>query len=262
MIVAAVRFDEKAMQAERLGVGAARHGAKGALGAVAVAGELGRLRAQQQRQRLARSEAVGIGRKFSRGVDVAGADRDQTVGDRRIGARAAALAPPLGQHGRRAHDGADNAPDDQQSHQRRQHRGGHHHQRSFDAKALPGDDHVARPVGEPGHAERQHPDHNEKKDDADHCGFGLLSAASASAASFRLAAMAALRACAFSTHAAASGFAGVGQFGDVGECRGDVGMRRIDADPRHHRGRIVARRRIDRRDADEALRVALEPAEE
>jgi hypothetical protein len=47
VIVAAVRFDEQAMQAERLGVGATGHGAKRALGAVAVAAELGCLRAQQ-----------------------------------------------------------------------------------------------------------------------------------------------------------------------------------------------------------------------
>ena len=56
-IVAALRLDEQAVQAERLGVGAARHGAEGALGAVAVAGELRRLRAEQQRERLAGRDA-------------------------------------------------------------------------------------------------------------------------------------------------------------------------------------------------------------
>ena len=44
-IVAAPCFDEKPVQAERLGVGAARHGAEHAFGAVAVAGKLGGLRA-------------------------------------------------------------------------------------------------------------------------------------------------------------------------------------------------------------------------
>jgi hypothetical protein len=37
VIVAAMRFDEQAMEAERLGVGAACHGAEGAFGAFAVA---------------------------------------------------------------------------------------------------------------------------------------------------------------------------------------------------------------------------------
>jgi hypothetical protein len=126
VIVAAVRFDEQAMQAERFGVGAARHGAEGALGAFAVAAKLGRLRAQEQRQRLARCETVGIGRKFSCGVDIAGANRDQTVGDRRVGARAAALTPPPGQHGRRTHNGANDAPDRHQHGHRDQQRRSHH----------------------------------------------------------------------------------------------------------------------------------------
>ena len=78
-IVAAMRFDEQPMQAERLGVGAACHGAEGALGALAVARELRRLCVQQQRERLGGREPVDRGGVFLRGRDVAGADRDQPL---------------------------------------------------------------------------------------------------------------------------------------------------------------------------------------
>ena len=91
-VVAPPRLDEQAVQAERLGVGAARHGAECALGGLAITGKLRRLRAQQQRQRLARRDAVGLRGEFARGGDIAGADRDQAAGDRLIGAYAAAVA--------------------------------------------------------------------------------------------------------------------------------------------------------------------------
>ena len=66
-----MRFDEQAMQAERLGVGAARHGAEGAFGAFAVARELRRLRVEQKRQRLMRRQPVDRGGVLLRGRDVA-----------------------------------------------------------------------------------------------------------------------------------------------------------------------------------------------
>ena len=56
-VVAALRLDIKAVQAEQLGVVARRHRVEGALGRGAVAGELRRLRAEQQRERLARRDA-------------------------------------------------------------------------------------------------------------------------------------------------------------------------------------------------------------
>src|ERR1700722_13790066 len=76
--------------------------------------------------------------------------------------------------------------------------------------ALPGQHHVARPVGEPGKAKRQQADDDQKDDDADHCETGLLSAASASAAMRWLAAIAASRACAFLTQPSASARAASG----------------------------------------------------
>ncbi len=55
-IAAALRFDIEAAQAEQLGFLMPRHGAEGALGGGPVAGHLRRLRAEQQRQRLARRQ--------------------------------------------------------------------------------------------------------------------------------------------------------------------------------------------------------------
>ncbi len=65
-----MRFDMEPMQAEGLGVGAARHGAEGAIGGVAVAGKLRGLRSEQQRQRLAGRDPVDFGRKPARGGDI------------------------------------------------------------------------------------------------------------------------------------------------------------------------------------------------
>ena len=106
-----MRLDIEAMQAERLGVGAARHGAEGAIGGVAVARKLRRLRGEQQRQRLAGRDPVDFGRKPARGGDIAGADGDQPVRDRLIGAHAAAVAAQVGEQSRRTPDGADETPE-------------------------------------------------------------------------------------------------------------------------------------------------------
>ena len=59
-VLAALRFDEEAAQAEQLGVVALRHGAERMLGRGAVAGELRGLGVEQKRQRLARRDALGF----------------------------------------------------------------------------------------------------------------------------------------------------------------------------------------------------------
>ena len=89
-IVAAAGLDEKSMQAERLGIGAACHGAKGRIRRFTIAGELRRLRAEKQRQRFSRRDALGFGGVLARGNEIAGADGDQTARDRLIGALTAA----------------------------------------------------------------------------------------------------------------------------------------------------------------------------
>ena len=134
------------------------------------------------------------------GVEIAGADRDQPMGDRFIGAHAAAMLPPIGEGFRRPQNGAKDAPENREHCHRDQDHTDQHHQRGFDLAMLgphmlePGPRHhdLAGLIGEPGDAKRQCADHKEKKNDPDHC--GLPSAASALMVSWRLAAIAALRA--------------------------------------------------------------------
>ncbi len=90
VIAAPLRLDEQAAQAERLGVGAARHIAENAVGRVAIAAELRRLCAQQQRQRFGRRQTLGVGGVLARRGEIAGADRNQPARDRLIGAFTAA----------------------------------------------------------------------------------------------------------------------------------------------------------------------------
>ena len=102
MIVAAPCFNEEAVQAERLGVGTACHGTEHAFGAVAVAGKLGGLRAQQQRKRLVGGDAVDFGAQSPRDGHVTGADGDQAARHRLVSAHTAAMAPAPGEDGRQA----------------------------------------------------------------------------------------------------------------------------------------------------------------
>ena len=97
----------EAVQAEQLGVVAARHHVEGALGGGAVAGELRRLGAEQQGERLAGRDAVGLVGEFAGGAHVAGGDRDQAVRHRLIAAHAAAGAQIERQHVGRADERAD-----------------------------------------------------------------------------------------------------------------------------------------------------------
>jgi hypothetical protein len=52
---------------------------------------------EQKRERLGGGEPVDGGGVFLRGLDIAGADRDKPVGNRLIGAHAAATLPTPGQ---------------------------------------------------------------------------------------------------------------------------------------------------------------------
>ncbi len=162
------------MQAEHLGVVAARHLLEGGGGRVAVAGELRRLRAQQQGQRLARRDAPGLGGEPLGGAGIAGADRDQPVRHRLVGAHAAAIAQEARERVGRAHDRARDRPQRDGGDGDRGGRGHQHHDRGLDALALPGDDDVARALGQPHGAEREQRDDDEIDEDADHCGPGLM----------------------------------------------------------------------------------------
>jgi hypothetical protein len=86
-VVPPLRLDEETMQAERAGVGAPRHLLEGGAGGGAVAGKLRRLRGEEQSERLAGRQAVGLVGEAARGAHVAGADRDQALRHRAIAAR-------------------------------------------------------------------------------------------------------------------------------------------------------------------------------
>ena len=167
-IVAPLRLDVEAMQAEQPGVVAQRHGLEGALGGRPVAGELGRLGAEQQRQRLAGRDPQGLVGEFAGRARVARSDRDQALRQRQIAAPRAAHAQALPQHDRRARQ----RPQDRPGHDReRRHRADRDRQdrhRGVDPVALPGDRNLAGAVGEPDGPDRQQPDDGEKDDDADH----------------------------------------------------------------------------------------------
>jgi hypothetical protein len=162
------------MQAEHLGVVAFRHLLEGGGGRVAVARELRRLRAEQQGERLVRRDAPGVGGELPGRARIAGADRDQPVRHRLVGAHAAAIAQEARDRVGRAHDGARDRPQQHGSDGDRRRRGHQHHDGGLDALALPGDDDVARPFGQPHGAEREHRDDDEIDEDADHCGMGLM----------------------------------------------------------------------------------------
>ena len=130
----------------------------------------------------------------------------------------------------RAKDRTNDGPNKRKHRHRDQDRRGQHHHRGFDAQALPGDHHLARTIGEPGRAERQQADHDEKNDDADHCDTGLPSAASASAAMRRLAASAASRASTFLTQLCAADARRLRQRGDVGKRSCDIAARCVGVD--------------------------------
>src|SRR6516164_558556 len=173
VVVAALRLDEQPMQPEHAGVVAVRHLLEGRDRRVAIAGELRGLGAQQQGERLARRDAHRIGGELLGGARVARADRDQPLRHRAISALAAANAPIARHHVGRAHDRAQDRPRHHGGDGDRRDRGGEHHDRGVDAPALPGDGDVARPLGEPHRAEREHRDDDEINEDADHWGVGF-----------------------------------------------------------------------------------------
>ena len=95
VVVAAPRFEEQAAHAEQLGLGTVEHGLEGAPRRVAVAFELGGLRPEQRRQRLARQIAAGDAGIALRQRAVADADGEQPARQRVI----ALLPPPLAHMG-------------------------------------------------------------------------------------------------------------------------------------------------------------------
>ncbi len=167
-IIAPLRLDIESAQAEQLGVVAPGHFAESALGAVAVAGHLRRLRGEQQRQRIARRQPRRIVGGSARAAQIAGADRDQSARDRQIAFHRAAMPKEQRYLFGRAQDKAHDRPQHHEhEHQRGDGERGHHH-RCLDVVAHPGDDDIARPIRDPGKAGRQHRDRQQEQDHPDH----------------------------------------------------------------------------------------------
>src|SRR5271156_7254297 len=141
----------------------------------------------------------------------------------------------------RAQDRAQDDPHDCNHGHREQHRAGEKDERGFDVAVArpdlleprPGDDALTRPVDEERDTNRDASNRDEEKDNADHCAAGLVSAANASWARRRLAAIAASRAFAFFTQSAASGLALSGRFAmsasaaAVSACAASMAMRAV-----------------------------------
>src|SRR5262249_48529511 len=148
-IAAALGFNKKAAQAEKLGVGAARHFGEGALRRLAIAGELRRLRAEQERQRFARRQASRVLGVFARGMRITTADGDQAAGYRLIAFGAATVAQEEREEIRRTYNGAQYRPKkDQQRRERREGEDGDHDRR-LDLQPKPRDRDLTGTVGKP-----------------------------------------------------------------------------------------------------------------
>ena len=89
-VAAPARLDEEAAQPEHARLRILGHAAEGSLGAAAVAGDLRGLCLEQQRQRLAAEEPLGLAGVAARGAGIAGADRDHAARHGRIALGAAA----------------------------------------------------------------------------------------------------------------------------------------------------------------------------
>ena len=85
-------FDEQAVQADKLGVGPARHGTERFVGGRTIAGKLRGLRREQQRQRLGGGDPARLGGELAGNAQIAGADSDQPFGNGLIAAHAAPVA--------------------------------------------------------------------------------------------------------------------------------------------------------------------------
>ncbi|MEJ0096717.1 MAG: hypothetical protein WDM84_00275 [Bauldia sp.] len=167
------RLDEEPMQAKHARVVLGRKRLEGRARRRAIAGDLGRLRGEQQHQRLAAEQRLRFLRRAPRRPHVPRAYRDHAPGQRAV----AAVAPPrpeeLPDRLRRVHHAPHQRADDGE---RRHDEHDHHrrrHQRRAHLVALPVEHQPARPFGKPHEARRQqeHQHHGEER--ADHASPGL-----------------------------------------------------------------------------------------
>ncbi len=164
----AARFEEQAAQAEQTGFGAFRHRLENALGGAIVAGELGGLRAQQFGQRLPRKRPARLdGVAGGLGL-VTRADGENTAAERGQPAFAAPLLQMPAQTPGSGDEAADETENEQQQPGRDDDGDRGPEQRDLDLIAQPVDGDLARPVGEPGEADRDQPQDDEIDQRTDH----------------------------------------------------------------------------------------------
>ena len=160
--------EKQAAQSELLGIGRAEHGFEDAARGRAIAGKLGGLGAQQMCQRLVGQGPARLQGKACGEIAVAGADGDHAA---REGVEAALLTAPreeTADDGRASPDLTEDrpGPNGEAEQQGQQHRGTE--QAGLYLIALPGEDEVAWPVGEPGQPGRQDRDSQQIDDEAKH----------------------------------------------------------------------------------------------
>ena len=169
-VAAPARLDEEAAQPEHARLGILGHAAEGRLGAAAVAGDLRRLRLEEERQRLAAEKPLGLAGVPAGGAGIAGSDRHHAARHRRITLGTAPRPRRIGHAVRHAeHEGHHRPQEGERDRDAdRQHR--RDRDRGLGLVAAPVDDDVAGPVGEPDGAEggkRQEADENECAPHAD-----------------------------------------------------------------------------------------------
>jgi hypothetical protein len=167
-IIAALRLDEQAAQAEQPRVFALGHRIERAMRAGAVAGELRCLRGQHQHQRILRGMPFRDAGMAARRLLIAGADRDQPLGDR-IAAAGFAARPGRESHPpRQAPERAEHGPE---QHQRGDGETEAEHgdrQGGADPPAAPHQRDVAALVGDPGGRQARRADQRQKDDNPHH----------------------------------------------------------------------------------------------
>ena len=194
-VALAARLDEQAAQAEHLRLVVVEHGVEGGLRAGAVAADLRRLGAEQQRKGRVAKQSLRVAGVASRRRGIACPDGDHAARHRRKAARAPARPrrerDQVGQLEHEAHERPgrhDGEGERRDADQRHRHRCG-------DAMPEPDDLDFARPVGEPGGHSRHDGEQRDEDEGADHLTGGSCRArlASPSPTSFWRAASVATR---------------------------------------------------------------------
>ncbi|KZB98865.1 hypothetical protein AU375_04879 [Methylobacterium radiotolerans] len=149
LVLAAPGLHEQAAQAQDPGLGIVDHALEGALGRVPVAGDLRRLRLEQQGQRLGAEEPLGVARVAAGRQGIAGAHRHHAAGEGREALGPAPLGRAADQGLGQADDAAHDRPEQAQDDRRGDHADEGDREAGADLVAVPDDGDGAGPVGDP-----------------------------------------------------------------------------------------------------------------